>query len=140
MKMPDSNVATLNILGMVCLRLAVKLDENKETKGRFLWAIDQPIPQMVEFGEYFITKQHLLEVELLLLRFLEWQPMVPTASEIVSLLLYIANDEIDFRALKEKVDDTILICLTLPQAETQAATALGALWVVLEELNFQKFA
>ena len=68
--------------------------------------------------------------------------MVPTATEMVKLLLYFTNHDLDFSEILSKTNEYIMLCCILYETcfFSYSTIALTALLVVLEELRFFNFA
>lgn len=68
--------------------------------------------------------------------------MVPTATEMVKLLLFFTNHEQDFSDIISKTNEYIMLICILYQTcfFSYSTISLTALLVVLEELSFTNFA
>jgi len=83
----------------------------------------------------------VVKCENVILEFLQWRAIVPTSSEILKLLLCMANPTQDFTTLIKRTNDFIFLSLLEYDMTSYkySSVALASLMCVLDELGYKTF-
>lgn len=96
---------------------------------------------MVAESCFAFYAEDIVKCENVILEFLQWRSLVPTSSEILKLLLAMANPNQDFTSLIKRTNDFIFLSLLDYDLSSfrYSSVALASLMCVLDELDYRNF-
>ncbi|CDW87119.1 UNKNOWN [Stylonychia lemnae] len=132
----------LYLIGISSLLIAAKLDESRNLSQQMELEIMNNFAMFLKMDPMnTISSGEIIKCESVILQFCCWRPLVPCATEILKLILFVCNSSQDFTDIIEKTNELIFSALLSYEmcCFRYSSIALSSLMLVLEQYDFQQF-